>query len=249
MSATEFDRLTASERAVLMLLAEGHTAKSIAAVTGFSVAAVNERLREARRKTGIGSSRELARLLAQKNNDQKIGMVSKQESGSGTLMPPGRQSSRGGKKEALIMGILAIGIGVALAMQGNPVSNKQGFEDDVSPKELLAQLRSEPRDTEWASKSEMQIRHYYEAVEDFSVIGVQCATSVCEIIGAVTTQEEGRATKASLRLQEEAFSSGLEKMGFQIAVMVFRENFFAFLQRKVPKPDEINKGETNKTAG
>ncbi|MBN8809286.1 MAG: hypothetical protein J0I47_13775 [Sphingomonas sp.] len=55
--------LNAAEREALALLASGHTAKSIATLTGRTEAAVNERLRDARRKTGVGSSRELARLL------------------------------------------------------------------------------------------------------------------------------------------------------------------------------------------
>ena len=57
----DLSRLNEAERRVLRLLAEGHTAKSIAAELATSPAAVNERLREARRKTGVGSSRELAR--------------------------------------------------------------------------------------------------------------------------------------------------------------------------------------------
>jgi DNA-binding CsgD family transcriptional regulator len=60
--------LTDGEREVLRLLTVGHTVKSIAAHLGRSETSINERLRDARRKTGIGSSRELARLL----DDQKI---------------------------------------------------------------------------------------------------------------------------------------------------------------------------------
>jgi DNA-binding CsgD family transcriptional regulator len=57
----------------LDLLAEGHTVKSISILTGKSVAAINERLRNARRKTGVGSSRELARLTkAQETRHEKI---------------------------------------------------------------------------------------------------------------------------------------------------------------------------------
>jgi DNA-binding CsgD family transcriptional regulator len=59
----DLTRLSDSERRVLLLLAEGHTAKTVAAALGMTEGAVNERLREARRKTGVGSSRELARLL------------------------------------------------------------------------------------------------------------------------------------------------------------------------------------------
>lgn len=74
----DLSRLSDAERLMLRLLAEGHTAKSIAAMTDLSVNAVNERLREARRKTGVGSSRELSRLLRDRpleNRDDEIGVA------------------------------------------------------------------------------------------------------------------------------------------------------------------------------
>lgn len=68
--------LNDNELEILQLLANGHTAKSIAARLGRSETAINERLREARRKTGVGSSRELARLLdAQKIWDENIDLA------------------------------------------------------------------------------------------------------------------------------------------------------------------------------
>ena len=77
--SVDLSALNAAERQVLLLLAQGHTAKSVASQTGVTVHSVNERLREARRKTGAGSSRELARLLAaevepQENRATKIGV-------------------------------------------------------------------------------------------------------------------------------------------------------------------------------
>lgn len=71
----DLSRLSDAERRALMLLAQGHTAKSAAALLDTTEAAVNERLREARRKTGVGSSRELARLVFQETRDEKIGMA------------------------------------------------------------------------------------------------------------------------------------------------------------------------------
>ena len=63
--------LTDRERAILGLLAEGHTVKSAIAHTGDSEAAANELLRSARRKLGVASSREAARIYAaQKNRDE-----------------------------------------------------------------------------------------------------------------------------------------------------------------------------------
>jgi DNA-binding CsgD family transcriptional regulator len=71
-----FAALNDYELEVLRLLASGHTAKSIAARLGRSETAINERLRDARRKTGVSSSRELARLLdAQKIWDKNIDLV------------------------------------------------------------------------------------------------------------------------------------------------------------------------------
>ena len=94
----DLGRLNPPEQEVLHLLAEGHTAKSIASLTGRSVAAVNERLREARRKTGASSSRELARLLkAQKNRDEKIGVdgaSGAEQSMPLEAVPPSRRSAR-----------------------------------------------------------------------------------------------------------------------------------------------------------
>jgi len=57
--------LSGRETEVLRLLLAGHDAKSAATSLDLSVHTVNERLREARRKLGVSSSREAARLLAQ----------------------------------------------------------------------------------------------------------------------------------------------------------------------------------------
>ncbi|MEH3121827.1 MAG: LuxR C-terminal-related transcriptional regulator [Sphingomonas phyllosphaerae] len=57
--------LSDKERAVLRLLTRGHDVKSAATALGLSVHTVNERLREARSKTGASSSRGAARLLAE----------------------------------------------------------------------------------------------------------------------------------------------------------------------------------------
>lgn len=72
----ETTALNDKEVEVLRLLAAGHTVKSIAARLGKSEASINERLRDARRKTGVGSSRELARMLdAQKIWDKNIDLA------------------------------------------------------------------------------------------------------------------------------------------------------------------------------
>ena len=57
--------LSERERETLRLLLAGHDAKSVARAQGLSVHTVNERLRDARRKLGVSSSRAAARLLAE----------------------------------------------------------------------------------------------------------------------------------------------------------------------------------------
>ncbi len=60
---TSLDTLTDKERQTLRLILRGHDAKSSARELGLSVHTVNERLRDARRKLGVTSSREAARRL------------------------------------------------------------------------------------------------------------------------------------------------------------------------------------------
>jgi DNA-binding CsgD family transcriptional regulator len=55
--------LTEKEKQTLRLLLVGHDAKSMARYLGLSVHTINERLRDARRKLSVSSSKEAARLL------------------------------------------------------------------------------------------------------------------------------------------------------------------------------------------
>ncbi|WP_455155876.1 response regulator transcription factor [Sphingomonas zeae] len=55
--------LTEKEKQTLRLIVRGHDAKSVAREFGLSVHTINERLRDARRKLAVSSSREAARLL------------------------------------------------------------------------------------------------------------------------------------------------------------------------------------------
>ena len=55
--------LTEKEKQTLRLIVRGHDAKSTARNLGLSVHTINERLRDARRKMAVSSSREAARLL------------------------------------------------------------------------------------------------------------------------------------------------------------------------------------------
>ena len=72
--------LTEKEKQTLRLIVRGHDAKSTARHLGLSVRTINERLRDARRKLAVSSSREAARLLfecegtsPQNSADEQIG--------------------------------------------------------------------------------------------------------------------------------------------------------------------------------
>lgn len=108
--------LTAKEIEILSLLTAGHTVKSIAARLGRSEASINERLRDARRKTGIGSSRELARLLAsQKNWDKKIDLPSNFALPDDPVqpLPAGAKRSKGIIFMLITMPLTAVGLFLA----------------------------------------------------------------------------------------------------------------------------------------
>ena len=58
-----YQALTEKEKQTLRLLVDGYDAKSMARHLGLSVHTINERLRDARRKMAVSSSREAARLV------------------------------------------------------------------------------------------------------------------------------------------------------------------------------------------
>lgn len=58
--------LTEKEKQTLRLIVRGHDAKSTARHLGLSVHTINERLRDARRKLAVSSSREAARMLLER---------------------------------------------------------------------------------------------------------------------------------------------------------------------------------------
>ncbi|WP_254912958.1 helix-turn-helix domain-containing protein [Novosphingobium sp. B 225] len=107
--------LNDKELEVLRLLAAGHTVKSIAANLGRSEASINERLRDARRKTGVGSSRELARLIdAQKNWDKNIDLSAPSPLTHGLDQPPSAGLFRSKGTLVMLIAIPAAAVGLAI---------------------------------------------------------------------------------------------------------------------------------------
>ena len=76
--ASGYQALTEKEKQTLRLMVRGHDAKSLARHLGLSVHTVNERLRDARRKLEVSSSREAARLVFRTEAEHPQNLADKQ---------------------------------------------------------------------------------------------------------------------------------------------------------------------------
>ncbi|MBX9642614.1 MAG: helix-turn-helix transcriptional regulator [Novosphingobium sp.] len=171
--------LNDKELEVLRLLAAGHTVKSIAASLDRSEASINERLRDARRKTGVGSSRELARLIGtQKNWDENIDLAAQGMATHGLEQPPGAGRIR--SKGTLVMAIalpIAAALGLVLvstdsapqaaaphpaqtvATQPSPLAGRWSLDvmripEDERPQRVTIEFRVSP-DQKWTTHVEI----------------------------------------------------------------------------------------------
>jgi DNA-binding CsgD family transcriptional regulator len=209
----DLGRLNESERRVLGLLAEGHTAKSIANTLGTTPAAVNERLREARRKTGAGSSRELARLLrAQESRHEQIGVAARRQSAA----LPASSDAESRRPQTGVWAMIALFViaaaGAAALMTQQPVGNDidpligAPMHRSTDPADLHAKVRTEKRDPVWALRMENAIRARVSQIpligKDGNVLRVICGSTLCEIAGTVIDPE----SKAEQEDQNSQFS-------------------------------------------
>ncbi|MEM7702559.1 MAG: DUF4019 domain-containing protein [Pseudomonadota bacterium] len=134
------DLLSEKEREVLRLITRGHDAKSAASELGLSVHTINERLRAARRKLDVTSSREAARRLFSSETGSNEKSVSKQmgevislasPNASSPVQPHRRVAVRIGG--VLLMSVMVLALAVWMgAPQGDPaVSQGEGDKENV----------------------------------------------------------------------------------------------------------------------
>jgi DNA-binding CsgD family transcriptional regulator len=113
------EALTEKEKQTLRLIVRGHDAKSIARSLNLSIHTVNDRLRDARRKLAVPSSREAARMLFDAEEDPpktsghtKIGEGSAtpdvEENGGAWRMSRLRWIMIGGIAMSLLLGLIAL---------------------------------------------------------------------------------------------------------------------------------------------
>lgn len=124
--ATVLDTLTEKEKQTLRLILRGHDAKSSARELGLSVHTVNERLREARRKLGVTSSREAARrLLAEEGEPapEILGDKALGDAPDGTAAAGMTASATRRPPVLAIIGVLAMSLVLAaLLVPASPLS-------------------------------------------------------------------------------------------------------------------------------
>jgi len=237
MTADALAALSEGERRVLALLAAGHTAKSIAAELDMSVNAVNERLRDARRKTGAGSSRELARALAagrapQESRDDFVGMA---------MAPAGGESGPVGATHGawLRIGVPLMILAALLAIAVLPARQASVPVDDtlIGPlvnreepgvAELHARVRAQRRDP----AAEALLLSRYRALPDMSgaTMRVVCGDTMCEVAGAAP---RGRSLVALQKLGLSGLiSDGFRGTFFQVGALgKGRDVFVTYLDR------------------
>ncbi len=110
--AARFQTLTEKEKQTLRLIVRGHDAKSMARHLGLSVHTVNERLRDARRKLEVSSSREAARRLfdTEGNGPQNLADIRLGEAAPATDMGQDAASGTGRGRTRLRAGVIAGGV-------------------------------------------------------------------------------------------------------------------------------------------
>jgi len=216
----EISRLNEAERRVLRLLAEGHTAKSVATELETTPAAVNERLREARRKTGVGSSRELARLLkAQENRHEQMGLGR-----SRSLEPTLSQAeAEPWRPQTGVIAMIALFIvaaaGAATLMSQTPVTINdidplvgEAIPKFADPSELHSKVRSEQRDAKWAKRMESEIDGRLMSMpligKDGNVLRVTCGSTLCEVAGTLIAP----TSKAEREDQDSLFNRTIKDL-------------------------------------
>jgi len=232
-TTVDFGKLNAAERTALNLLAQGHTAKSIATLTDRSVGAVNERLREARRKTGVGSSRELARLFAaQENRDDLIGVAPAADTASKPTTPAatGRWWKGATLMSLALAGVLAVAIVIAQpappASQSATASNAGKPDPNWNPEYWHRRVAGEQRDSQWAPQAEDALRARMAQVPDLDTgdhpLTIHCATTACEVIGTLSGDDQRKSAMLSevqtAALKPVPGGPALTNVGFQLMV-------------------------------
>lgn len=199
------EALSDREKETLRLLLAGYDAKSIASELRLSVHTVNERLRDARRKLGVSSSREAARTLAQAERedpksvgDNRIGVAERPR-----LRPKMGQSHGlawlGGGMLVMSLIVAALVFSGALqgssTFQGSPatpaVAQRTAASDATSAEEWAALLDERRWNDSWSAAGTLFKSRMPEPQWASTIEGVRAP------LGAVSSRALKGITKAT----------------------------------------------------
>lgn len=227
-------RLSAAEKEVLTLLAQGHTAKTISAHLGISLAAVNERLRSARRRTGAGSSRELARQFSQNNRHDFLELPQASSPATSQGQPSSYRRWLTPRNIMLSAATLTIATFIGLTQLNVQTPPRPGSDHDVvarlstgqNPAEWRQMLAAQARDDVWASEKEAELRERYGAMpavaRSVDFLSVNCASSLCEVIGRTRPGATNADTFAVIEsVQSGDLSQQTSRLGLATRISAF----------------------------
>ena len=141
--ADGYDALTEKEKETLRLMARGHDAKSAANALSRSVHTINERLRAARRKLAVTSSREAARLVLDREGGPHENLADKDLGGdprAGSDDQPGRR-----RKGAWLIGGICMSVLTAALLLFTPLATDGGGSRDAETAARDAAVESAAR--------------------------------------------------------------------------------------------------------
>lgn len=150
--AQSLDTLTEKEKETLRLIVRGHDAKSAASELDLSVHTINERLRIARRKLDVTSSREAARMLLESEEAHPQNSVPK-HLGDASLNSSGQPRSINelGRHGALWIGGIAMTCLLAIALALS-VTSPAASPDARSQSVVASDAAKESAARDWLAK-------------------------------------------------------------------------------------------------
>ena len=141
--ADGYDALTEKEKETLRLMARGHDAKSAASALSRSVHTINERLRGARRKLAVTSSREAARLVLDREGGPHENLAGKdlgEDPRAGSDDQPGSR-----RKGAWLIGGILMSVLTAALLLFTPLVTDGGSSPDAETAARDAAVESAAR--------------------------------------------------------------------------------------------------------
>jgi len=144
--------LTSKEKETLRLILRGHDAKSSARALDLSVHTINGRLRDARRKLGVTSSKEAARrLLAEEGRDSLVDENLGAASGEGDAHSSGFSNGAHPGHRRITGGILAMSAILALALAAAVAHDPTPSvaPPDTAPEQVAIDHATEAAAREW----------------------------------------------------------------------------------------------------